>query len=664
MATNAASVLTDDPGTSAPADPTITPVRHLQGPQVVEVPTLGQLGMLRPRFGSRRDRLPADTQETRRHRLDVPRPPTIENRAGRRSSRWLPAFSTWRSGMPVCLVSFLLAAAMASAAIDPNRLEPPATAGSPVALAPEVGAGTSHSASPIVTFSTPGLKTVTLQSCNSGGCSTVTKTITVLNPAPRIGAISGPSTVGSAESVVAYSAAAAGRPPLAYNWRLTRPDGFVATGELAILPLGSGEHRRAPARSHGLESLGLPEARAFRSLWCPRSSPISHLPFSQRRSSRPCTSPASRAAARSTTPGLGSSVRETRSAGPSLAVFLGRGLHPPPYAPPPATGTFGDVPPGYWAGAWIEQVFRDGLTGGCATGGVPLFCPASLATRAEIAVLFVRAIHGAGFVPPAPTGIFGDVPAGYWAAPWVEQLYRDGVTAGCQGAPSPLFCPGATTTRAEVAVFLVRAFHLAESPTPLAFQARLCGSPASCSYPAGLPIEFLVQVGGGIPTSYDYDWDGNGSYEESVPFPVPHIFNAPGLYTPKLRLRLGASSAVISHPFAIRINPAVTSSPLPPTVLSAAAAGLRPPAATDPPGTLIRAAYTVSAVDPPGILGYAAYVGESGAYRFAGLLSPRNPTASDSLLLPQAPLGTARYLSLRAFTATGFGPSSLTVRLP
>ncbi|HET9210140.1 MAG TPA: hypothetical protein VFR03_07070 [Thermoanaerobaculia bacterium] len=43
---NAAAVLTDDPATPAVLDPTVTPVRHVEGPHAVEVPTLGQAGML------------------------------------------------------------------------------------------------------------------------------------------------------------------------------------------------------------------------------------------------------------------------------------------------------------------------------------------------------------------------------------------------------------------------------------------------------------------------------------------------------------------------------------------------------------------------------------------------------------------------------------------
>ncbi|HET9210139.1 MAG TPA: hypothetical protein VFR03_07065, partial [Thermoanaerobaculia bacterium] len=448
--------------------------------------------------------------------------------------------------MPICLLSPLLAAAMAVSAVVPGNTRPLATAGS--VEAPATGnAGTARTASPTFTFSTPGPKTVTLRACNSGGCSTVTKTLTVLDPAPRIGAVAGPTTVGTSEGPVTYSATVAGRPPLAYNWKLTLPDGSTDSASSPAFtwtPASVGDHRIDLTLS---------------SLWGSQSSSLAvavvpnvfaDIPPSFFAASFVETLYFSGFTAGCSVDGSGR--RLFCPANPvsraELAVFLGRGLHPPPFVPPPATGLFADVPPDYWAGPWIEQAYRDGITSGCAAGSIRLFCPQSLATRAEIAVLFVRAVHGASFVPPAAVGIFGDVPAGYWAAPWIEQLYRDGISAGCQGGPAPLFCPAATTSRAEVAVFLVRAFHLVERPTPLAFAARLCASASACSYPSRMPIDFVLRLSGGIPASYDYDWNGDGSYEESAPFPRSHVYDVPGVYRPRLRLRLGSWSAVISHP--------------------------------------------------------------------------------------------------------------------
>jgi pimeloyl-ACP methyl ester carboxylesterase len=141
-----------------------------------------------------------------------------------------------------------------------------------------------------------------------------------------------------------------------------------------------------------------------------------------------------------------------------MAIFLERALRGRDYAPPAALGIFDDVPPGVWSAGWIEQLYADGITGGCAV--TPLrYCPSSPVTRDQMAVFLLRARHGADYAPPPPTGVFSDVPAGFWTEAWIEQLYREGITAGC--ATSPLrYCPGQVVNRAEMAAFLTRAFAL------------------------------------------------------------------------------------------------------------------------------------------------------------------------------------------------------------
>ena len=100
-----------------------------------------------------------------------------------------------------------------------------------------------------------------------------------------------------------------------------------------------------------------------------------------------------------------------------------------------------------------------GVTAGCATN--PLrYCPDELVTRAQMAAFLLRARHGAGYVPPAPTAqTFADVPLGHPFAAWIYRLAAEGVTTGCATSPS-LYCPDSAVTRAEMAVFLVRAFNL------------------------------------------------------------------------------------------------------------------------------------------------------------------------------------------------------------
>jgi tartrate-resistant acid phosphatase type 5 len=53
---------------------------------------------------------------------------------------------------------------------------------------------------------------------------------------------------------------------------------------------------------------------------------------------------------------------------------------------------------------------------------------------------------------------FGDVPTEYWAQNFVERLYKAGITGGCLLNPLK-YCPEATVTRAQMAVFLERGIH-------------------------------------------------------------------------------------------------------------------------------------------------------------------------------------------------------------
>ncbi len=138
-----------------------------------------------------------------------------------------------------------------------------------------------------------------------------------------------------------------------------------------------------------------------------------------------------------------------------MAIFLLRGIHGSSYTPPEATGTlFLDVPSDAFAAAWIEQLAAEGITGGCGGGN---YCPNQAVTRSQMAIFLVRAKHGSTFSPPPATGVFDDVPVGSFADNFIEQLAADGVTTGCGNGK---FCPNATVTRDQMAVFLQRTFEL------------------------------------------------------------------------------------------------------------------------------------------------------------------------------------------------------------
>lgn len=139
-----------------------------------------------------------------------------------------------------------------------------------------------------------------------------------------------------------------------------------------------------------------------------------------------------------------------------MAVFLMLAKHGSGYVPPAATGAvYGDVPASQWAAAWIEQLVAEGITNGCGNNN---YCPDHAVSRDQMAVFLLRAKYGSSYVPPAGSGaMFTDVQANHWAAPWIEQLVREGITVGCG---TGLYCPAHGVNRDQMAVFLVRTFGL------------------------------------------------------------------------------------------------------------------------------------------------------------------------------------------------------------
>jgi hypothetical protein len=137
-----------------------------------------------------------------------------------------------------------------------------------------------------------------------------------------------------------------------------------------------------------------------------------------------------------------------------MAVFLIKAENGPGYVPPACSGLFADAPcPGLFTD-WIEQLAAEGITAGCGGGN---FCPNSPVTRQQMAVFLLKAEHGAGYLPAACAGIFGDAACPGPFTDWIEQLAAEGITGGCGGGN---FCPASPATRGQMAVFLTKAFHI------------------------------------------------------------------------------------------------------------------------------------------------------------------------------------------------------------
>jgi uncharacterized repeat protein (TIGR01451 family) len=116
--------------------------------------------------------------------------------------------------------------------------------------------------------------------------------------------------------------------------------------------------------------------------------------------------------------------------------------------------SFTDVPRNHWAYRFVETILHNGVTAGC---GATTYCPDTSITRGEMAVLLLRSKHGPTWAPVPSTGtVFTDVPIDFWAGDYIEELAAEGITNGC-GATT--YCPNSPITRAEMAVFLIRALN-------------------------------------------------------------------------------------------------------------------------------------------------------------------------------------------------------------
>jgi uncharacterized protein (DUF1800 family) len=187
-----------------------------------------------------------------------------------------------------------------------------------------------------------------------------------------------------------------------------------------------------------------------------------------------------------------------------MAVFLLRAEHGGGYVPPPATGSvFYDVrvdpdPNPTFAAEWIEQLYAEGITGGCAppspgTGNLPLYCPDASVLRGQMAVFLLKVYEGVGHVPPPATGVFADCPLSDPSLapliPWIEELSRLQITVGCGNSN---FCPNDPNTRGQMAVFMTKTFH---RPEGIRFLEQASWGPSDADVGTALSLGYLPWLG-------------------------------------------------------------------------------------------------------------------------------------------------------------------------
>jgi len=162
-----------------------------------------------------------------------------------------------------------------------------------------------------------------------------------------------------------------------------------------------------------------------------------------------------------------------------MAVFISRavlGTDPPPFGSGPGgswnctdgnPNHFTDVPDDVSYCPHVHWMWANNITGGCTA---TTYCPSDPVNRAQMAVFISRAVLGGN--PPAagsgPGGSwnctdgnpnhFTDVPDDVSYCPHVHWMWANNITGGCTATT---YCPSDPVNRAQMAVFLVRAFQLA-----------------------------------------------------------------------------------------------------------------------------------------------------------------------------------------------------------
>ena len=112
----------------------------------------------------------------------------------------------------------------------------------------------------------------------------------------------------------------------------------------------------------------------------------------------------------------------------------------------------------------VESLDAEGVLAGteCAPAE---FCPTAPVTRWVMAVWLVRVLDGSK-PTPVTSSRFVDVSTDEWWAPYVERLAELNITQGCGSGP-PRYCPDDAVTRGQMASFLVRAFDLPSGPSDM-----------------------------------------------------------------------------------------------------------------------------------------------------------------------------------------------------
>ncbi|MBI5964613.1 MAG: carboxypeptidase regulatory-like domain-containing protein [Chloroflexi bacterium] len=125
-----------------------------------------------------------------------------------------------------------------------------------------------------------------------------------------------------------------------------------------------------------------------------------------------------------------------------------------------------------WQASWLSATPATGSVTAAGTTPTAIGVDATgLSTGAHQGYLRIvsNTPYGDEIVPVtlnvSASPVFSDVPLVHWANSWIERLYVAGITGGCGTGPL-IYCPGTNVTRAQMAVFILRAEHGASYVPP------------------------------------------------------------------------------------------------------------------------------------------------------------------------------------------------------
>jgi len=474
-----------------------------------------------------------------------------------------------------------------------------------VAVAGEGPDGGSTQRNPAVVFTVPGPQNVTLTVCNAAGeCSSVTKTVLVLDPRPSVAGFSAtPPRVEQGQSVL-LDAAGSGAPPLSYSWQVAH-DGVV---------LGTvfGAHATWPTAGEplGTYTATVTVTNAFGS--AAAAAELTVVPGS---ATRFFTVPPCRAL-------------DTRVSHPAL---LGPG--------PPRVIAVGGV---------------------CGIPAAARAVAANVTAVAPTADGFVS-VYPADFAHPTVSWV--NFRAGVTRAnAGVLPLSTDGTAR--LAATASLMRPGSVDLVVDVSGYF--ASPAGGPPAALELEARLCPL-GFCEFAAGTGI-FFSQAFAGTPSEYRYDWMGTGAFTERSPTPIKsHVYpSAVGFVRPAVQVVAGGVVSTLAAAMPLYVTAEIPSElPAAPAAVSAGFVGYVGWSPIDPTISGPHPAYQLAIGNtPPGLYGYDVYASKNGgAFQLVAALAAALPASEPLVVDNFSPPADSMRIAVSAVGFAGEGPRSAPIAL-